>query len=85
MIDWDSLGFCDSYLIGEAHITASLPKKSPYCQYCIYISYHGPYDRHYCRITGEWILSYKRERGAKCPFHWKDKDGKEKPAVFDVK
>gem|GEM_PF-2295702 len=65
---WESLGSCDNYIIGEATIKAALPAKAPYCQYCTYISYQQSYDRHSCRITGEWILNYKKERGEQCPF-----------------
>lgn len=71
---FESLGSCGSYLMGEATIKTSLPAKAPYCQYCPYISYQSAYDRHYCRITEEWILNYRKERGEMCPFDWKGEE-----------
>lgn len=72
---FESLGDCGSYIEGKAVVSAALPAKAPYCQYCNFISYHSAYDRHICRITGEYILNYKKERGEQCPFIWEDKDG----------
>ncbi len=62
---------CDSYISGEAEIKIYLPRKAPFCQYCALVSYQSAFDRHYCRLTDEWLLNYKKERGEKCPFDWK--------------
>lgn len=72
MPQFESLGSCMDYLTGMATIKVSLPRKAPYCQYCPHISYQQAYDRHSCRITGEWILNYKKERGEQCPFDWEE-------------
>jgi len=72
MSTFESLGGCSSYIRGKANIENVLPKSKPFCQYCIYLSYHAAYERHYCRITNEWILNYKKEKGDSCPFEWSD-------------
>jgi hypothetical protein len=65
---FEPLGACDSYVWGEATIRIPLPRKAASCQYCPFISTHAPYDRYYCKITNEWLLNWKRERGELCLF-----------------
>lgn len=67
---WESLGGCDRYIVGQAEIKIALPAKATTCQYCSFISYHPAYERHYCKLTDEWLLNWKKERGAECPVKW---------------
>lgn len=69
---WQSLGSCEHYIKGKAVIEVALPAKAPHCQYCDYLSYQSAYERHYCRITGEWLLNFKKERGRLCPVTWEE-------------
>ena len=64
---WESLGACDAYLTATAEIKIHLPKKKPFCQYCEQVRYQQSYDRHYCGLTGDYLMDIKKERGVLCP------------------
>ncbi len=74
---WESLGACDRYIVGQATVQVALPVKAATCQYCRFISSHPAYERYYCKLTDEWLLNWKRERGAECPIKWEELNGKE--------
>lgn len=74
MAAFEGPGQCKTYLRGEAQVVVHLPATHPHCQYCPHIAYQQPYDRYHCRITGEWIMNYKKERGQECPFKWETDD-----------
>ena len=49
-----------------------MPKGKESCQYCPCLKYEHDSDCRRCKMTGEIIIYYKTEKGARCPLFLKE-------------
>ena len=63
-----TLGGTREYLTCEWPVLVCVPEKYPYCKYCInWCKYEPNFNRHSCRLTGEWLFDTEHEIGELCP------------------
>ena len=56
------------------NLCISMPKGKESCQYCPCLKYEHDGDCRRCKMTGEIIVYYKSERGARCPLISKEEN-----------